>query len=118
MSAAPATELPAAPGRRPQSVLFMCGQNVVRSAMAAALARHLFGRSLYVGSAGVMKGEIDPFVQVVLEEIGLDIHRHRPQTLEELEENEGLAFDLVISLSPDAHHRELELRIRARFRAG
>ncbi|WP_029350886.1 low molecular weight phosphatase family protein [Bosea sp. 117] len=109
MSAAPATELPAAPGRRPQSVLFMCGQNVVRSAMAAALARHLFGRSLYVGSAGVMKGEIDPFVQVVLEEIGLDIHRHRPQTLEELEENEGLAFDLVISLSPDAHHRALEL---------
>ncbi len=102
---------PAAAGRgaRPQSVLFMCGQNVVRSPMAAILARHLFGRSLYVGSAGVIKGEVDPFVPAVIEEIGLDLTRHRPQTLEELEENEGLGFDLVITLSPDAHHRALEL---------
>ncbi|MFT0860266.1 low molecular weight phosphatase family protein [Ancylobacter sp. G4_0304] len=87
----------------------MCGQNCVRSPMAAALARHLFGRSIYVGSAGVMKGESDPFVSAVIDEIGLDVHRHRPQTLEELEENEGLGFDLVITLSPDAHHRALEL---------
>ncbi len=77
--------------------------------MAAALARHLFGRSMYVGSAGVMKGEPDPFVTTVIDEIGLDMRRHRPQTLEDLEENEGLAFDLVITLSPDAHHRALEL---------
>lgn len=102
---------PVAPGRRarPQSVLFMCGQNVVRSPMAAILTRHLFGRSLYVGSAGVIKGENDPFVRAAIDEIGLDLSRHRPQTLEELEENEGLAFDLVITLSPDAHHRALEL---------
>ena len=99
------------PGRkaRPQAVLFMCGQNCVRSPMAAALARHLFGRSIYVGSAGVMKGDADPFTAAAIDEIGLDISRHRPQTLEELEENEGLAFDLVITLSPDAHHRALEL---------
>ncbi|MBS9479010.1 low molecular weight phosphatase family protein [Ancylobacter sp. VKM B-3255] len=90
-------------------MLFMCGQNVVRSPMAAILARHLFGRSLYVGSAGVIKGENDPFVRAAIDEIGLDLSRHRPQTLEELEENEGLAFDLVITLSPDAHHRALEL---------
>lgn len=94
---------------RPQAVLFMCGQNSVRSPMAAALAKHLFGQSIYVGSAGVQKGEPDPFVTAVIDEIGLDMHRHRPQTLEELEENEGLAFDLVITLSPDAHHRALEL---------
>ena len=102
---------PAVPGRkeRPQSVLFMCGQNSVRSPMAAVLAKHLFGRSLYVGSAGVVKGELDPFVTAAIDEVGLDLHRHRPQTLEELEENEGLAFDLVITLSPDAHHRALEL---------
>ncbi|MCK0198637.1 low molecular weight phosphatase family protein [Ancylobacter sp. 6x-1] len=104
---APIRELPRT--ARPQSVLFMCGQNCVRSPMAAALARHLFGRSLYVGSAGVMKGEVDPFVAATLDEIGLDNRRHRPQTLEELEENEGLAFDLVITLSPDAHHRAIEL---------
>ncbi|GLK84430.1 ArsC family transcriptional regulator [Ancylobacter defluvii] len=100
---------PARSKARPQAVLFMCGQNSVRSPMAAALARHLFGRSIYIGSAGVIKGEPDPFVTAAIEEIGLDISRHRPQTLEELEENEGLAFDLVITLSPDAHHRALEL---------
>lgn len=94
---------------RPQSVLFMCGQNMVRSVMAAALTRHLFGKSLYVGSAGVIAGEPDPFVTAVMEEIGLDVHRHRPRSVEDLEEYEGLNFDLVISLSPDAHHRAIEL---------
>lgn len=94
---------------RPQSVLFMCGQNVVRSVMAAALTRHLFGKSLYVGSAGVNAGEADPFVAAVLDEIGLDVKKHRPQSVEDLEEYEGLNFDLAISLSPDAHHRALEL---------
>lgn len=101
----------AAPKRsaRPHAVLFMCGQNVVRSVMAAALARHLFGKSLYVGSAGVIAGEVDPFVTAVLDEIGLDVKKHRPQSVEDLEEYEGLNFDLAISLSPDAHHRALEL---------
>lgn len=104
-------EPPAAPQRsaRPQSVLFMCGQNVVRSVMAAALARHLFGKSIYVGSAGVIAGDPDPFVTAVMEEIGLDVKKHRPQSVEDLEEYEGLNFDLAISLSPDAHHRALEL---------
>lgn len=108
-ASADAGPAPAARRERPQSVLFMCGQNCVRSPMAAVLARHLFGRSLYVGSAGVMKGETDPFVTAAIDEVGLDLSRHRPQTLEELEENEGLGFDLVITLSPDAHHRALEL---------
>ncbi len=94
---------------RPQSVLFMCGQNVVRSVMAAALTRHLFGKSVYVGSAGVVAGEPDPFVTAVMDEMGLDVSKHRPQSLEELEEYEGLGFDLVISLAPSAHHRALEL---------
>jgi len=94
---------------RPQSVLFICGQNVVRSVMAAALLRHLYGKSIYVGSAGVIAGEPDPFVATVMDEIGLDVHKHRPQSLEELEEYEGLGFDLAVSLSPDAHHRALEL---------
>ncbi|MFS8037742.1 low molecular weight phosphatase family protein [Xanthobacter sp. AM11] len=104
-------EPPAASKRsaRPQSVLFICGQNVVRSVMAAALTRHLFGKSIYVGSAGVIAGEADPFVTAVMEEIGLDVKKHRPQSVEELEEYEGLGFDLAISLSPDAHHRALEI---------
>ena len=104
-------EPPAVPKRsaRPQSVLVMCGQNVVRSVMAQALAKHLFGKSIYVASAGVIAGDADPFVIAVLDEIGLDVKKHRPQSVEDLEEYEGLSFDLAITLSPDAHHRALEL---------
>lgn len=103
-----------APGS-PQAVLFLCGHNVVRSPIAAALARHLLGGSLKVASAGVRKEEPDPFVIAVMDELGIDLSRHRPFTLEELQEYEGLDFDLVISLSPEAHHRALELTYEHAF---
>lgn len=94
---------------RPQAVLFACGQNAVRSPMAAGLFRELFGKSVYVASAGVQKGELDPFVVAVMEEIGIDIARHKPATFEDLEDMEGLNFDLIVTLSPEAHHQSLEL---------
>jgi protein-tyrosine-phosphatase len=99
----------AAARAQPQSVLFVCGWNSVRSPMAASLYRALFGGASYVGSAGVRKGELDPFAAAVMEEIGLDIAKHRPITLEELEDLEGLNFDLIVTMSPEAHHRALEL---------
>jgi protein-tyrosine-phosphatase len=83
--------------------------NSVRSPMAEALARHYFGKSVYVQSAGVRKGETDGFMAAALEEIGIDASKHKPRTLDELEELEGLNFDLIISLSPEAHHAALEL---------
>jgi protein-tyrosine-phosphatase len=94
---------------RPQAVLFACGQNAVRSPMAAGLFRELFGKSVYVASAGVQKGELDPFVVAVMDEIGIDVSRHKPATFEELEDLEGLNFDLIVTLSPPAHHKALEL---------
>jgi protein-tyrosine-phosphatase len=94
---------------KPQSVLFACGLNSIRSPMAAALFRQLFGKQIYVGSAGVRTGEIDPFAVATMEEIGIDISKHRPHTFEELEEWEGLNFDLIITLSPEAHHKALDL---------
>src|SRR5579872_4627471 len=94
---------------RPQAVLFACGLNAVRSPMAAALFRHMLGRTAYVASAGVRRGELDPFAVAAMEEIGLDIAKHRPMTFEELEDWEGLNFDLIITLSPEAHHKALEL---------
>src|SRR6266567_5084898 len=101
----------AAAGRalKPHAVLFACGLNAIRSPMAAALFRHFFGRSAYVGSAGVRKGELDPFAVAVMDEIGIDIGVHRPITFEELEDLEGLNFDLIVTLSPEAHHKALEL---------
>jgi protein-tyrosine-phosphatase len=94
---------------RPQAVLFACGLNSVRSPMAAGLFKHLFGHTAYVVSAGVRKGELDPFATVVMDELGLDISKHRPMTFEELEDWEGLNFDLIVTLSPEAHHKALEL---------
>jgi protein-tyrosine-phosphatase len=90
-------------------VLFACGLNSVRSPMAAALLRQALGTSLYVGSAGVRKGELDPFAAAVMDEVGIDIKTHRPITIEELEDLEGLNFDLIVTLSPEAHHKALEL---------
>lgn len=101
----------AAPPRivRPQSVLFSCAYNAVRSPMAKGLFQALIGPSTYVGSAGVRKEDLDQFAVAVMNERGIDISRHRPMTFEELEDWEGLNFDLIITLSPEAHHKALEI---------
>src|ERR1700738_1851793 len=95
--------------RTPQAVLFACGLNSVRSPMAQSLLQQMFPRALYVRSAGVKKGELDPFAITVMAELGQDIARHKPITFEELDDWEGLNFDLIITLSPEAHHKALEL---------
>jgi protein-tyrosine-phosphatase len=77
--------------------------------MAESLLQRMFPRALYVKSAGVRKGELDPFAVAVMAELGQDISRHKPMTFEELEDWEGLNFDLIITLSPEAHHKALKL---------
>jgi len=94
---------------KPQAVLFACGLNSVRSPMAEGLFKRMLGRGVYVASAGVRKDELDPFAVAALDEVGIDISRHRPMTFEELEDWEGLNFDLIVTLSPEAHHKALEL---------
>jgi protein-tyrosine-phosphatase len=102
----------AAPPSEPQAVLFACGLNSVRSPMAAALLRKLRGAPLYIASAGVRTAELDPFAVAVMAEIGIDIAAHRPTTFEELEDLEGLNFDLIVTLAPEAHHKALALTHR------
>ena len=99
----------AARASRPQAVLFACGMNAVRSPMAAGLFKQLFGKSIYVASCGANAGYLDPLAVAVMEEIGIDISRHRPKTFEDLDDEEGLNFDLIVTLSPPAHHKALEL---------
>jgi protein-tyrosine-phosphatase len=94
---------------KPLAVLFACGLNSVRSPMAAGLFKRLVGPATYVASAGVRKDELDPFAVAALEEIGVDIAKHRPMTFEDLDEWEGLNFDLIVTLAPEAHHKALEL---------
>jgi protein-tyrosine-phosphatase len=98
----------AAPITGPKAVLFACAFNAVRSPMAAALCGQMFG-TLYARSTGVRPGELDPFAVAVMDEIGIDISRHKPITFEELEDIDGLNFDLIVTLSPEAHHKALEL---------
>jgi protein-tyrosine-phosphatase len=93
------------PRRRPQSVLFACTMNAVRSPMAEAIARNLYGREIYFASAGVRAGEPDGFAMAVMDDYGVDISRHKPHTFEDLEDT---SFDLIVTLSPEAHHRALE----------
>ena len=90
---------------KPQSILFACSENAVRSPMAEAMAKRLFGRSIYIVSAGVRPGQHDPFVDAVMDEVGLDTLRHKPQRFEDLEDSN---FDMIVTLSPEAHHRALE----------
>jgi protein-tyrosine-phosphatase len=92
--------------RDPSSVLFACTFNSIRSPMAEALLKHLQGRRIYVDSVGVREAEIDPFAVVVMDEIGIDISKHRAKTFEDLEDT---SFDLVVSLSPEAQHSAVEL---------
>ncbi len=95
--------------KNPQAVLFACGLNSVRSPMAESLLKQMFPQGLYVKSDGARKGELDPFAVAVMAELGQDISQHKPMTFEELEDWEGLNFDLIITLSPEAHHKALEL---------
>ena len=90
----------------PDSVLFACSQNAIRSPMAEGLLKHLLGHRVSVDSVGVRAGEIDPFAVVVMEEIGIDISKHRAKSFDDLEDT---SFDLILSLTPEAQHSAVEL---------
>ena len=90
---------------QPSAILFACTMNAVRSPMAAALLKHLY-KTVYIESAGVRAGELDPLAVEAMEEIGLEIARHKPRRFEDLEDG---SFDLVITLSPEAQHKAVEM---------
>jgi protein-tyrosine-phosphatase len=73
--------------------------------MAEAIARHYFGREIYFASAGLKRGAPDPFAIAAMEEIGVDISAHKSHSFEDLEDSN---FDLIVTLSPEAHHKALE----------
>ncbi len=105
MAAAEAPGKSAVSRELPGAVLFACTLNAVRSPMAAAILNHLAGRRVYVQSAGVRAGEPDPFVAAVMDEIGIDVRNHAPVRLADLDDT---SFDLIVTLSPEAHHQALE----------
>lgn len=90
----------------PGAVLFACSLNAIRSPMAAALMRHLYGTHVYIESCGVRAGTLDPLAVVVMEEIGIDLSHFQPKSFETLADT---SFDLIVTLSPQARHKALEL---------
>lgn len=91
----------------PSAVLFACTQNAVRSPMAEGYLKHLHGTRIYVDSVGLRGGhEVDPFAIEVMREIGIDLMRHRHKAFDTLADT---SFDVVVTLSPEAHHRALEM---------
>jgi len=90
----------------PGAVLFACTMNSIRSPMAAAILRHFHGREVYVDSVGVRTKDVDGFAIAVMDEIGIDISAHQAKTFDDLEDS---SFDLVISLSPEAQHKAVDL---------
>jgi len=92
--------------RLPASVLFACTSNAVRSPMAEAILRHFHGRRIFVDSVGVRGGEPDLFVAEVMAEVGIDLSRHRAKEFDDLDDG---SFDVVVTLSPEAQHRAVEM---------
>ena len=90
----------------PSAVLFACTMNSVRSPMAEGILKFLHGTRIYVDSTGVRASEVDGFAVAVMDEIGIDIASHKPKAFEALEDSN---FDLIISLSPEAQHRAIEM---------
>lgn len=96
----------AARGEMPASVLFACTMNAVRSPMAEGILKHLAGHRIRVASAGVRAGQPDPFAIAVMDEIGIDISEHEPRRFAAIGDE---VYELIVTLSPEAHHHAVEL---------
>ena len=100
------------PSALPQSVLFCCDHNAVRSPMAEGIMKKFYGQACYIQSVGVHNDlEIDGFAVAVCQEIGVELSRHRSRSFEQLKEwgDDLSAFDLVVALSPASQRQALEL---------
>ncbi|MBI1415673.1 MAG: low molecular weight phosphatase family protein [Limimaricola sp.] len=106
------TPPPKLPEALPQSVLFCCDHNAVRSPMAEGIMKKFYGTACYIQSAGVRSDmEIDGFAIAVCAEIGVELSRHRSRSFDEMKEwgDDLSSFDLVLALSPASQRRALDL---------
>ncbi len=90
----------------PSSILFVCSENALRSPMAEALTKQRFGTGVYVDSVGVRDGDLDPMAIAVMDEIGVDMSRHKSKRLDDLMDT---SFEIIVTLSPEAQHKAIEL---------
>ena len=90
----------------PSSILFVCSENALRSPMAEALSKRHFGTEVYIDSVGVRDGDLDPMAIAVLDEIDVDMSRHQSKRLDDLMDT---SFEIIVTLSPEAQHKAIEL---------
>ena len=96
----------------PQSVLFCCDHNAVRSPMAEGIMKKFYGEGTYVQSVGVKNDmEIDGFAIAACAEIDVPLERHRSRSFDEMEDwgDDLSGYDLIVALSPASQRRALEL---------
>lgn len=89
-----------------RSLLFVCSENALRSPMAEGMVMADYGKRIYVGSVGIRQGTLDPMAVVVMQEIGIDISNHVPKLFDDMI---ATSFDLIVTLTPEAQHRAIEL---------
>lgn len=96
----------------PQSILFCCDHNSVRSPMAEGIAKKLYGTDTYLQSVGVKNDmDIDGFAVAVCQELDVELSRHRSRSFDQMEDwgDDLSSFDLIVALSPASQRRALEL---------
>lgn len=74
--------------------------------------KKFYGRDTYVQSVGVHNDrEIDGFSIAVCAELGIELHRHRARSFDEMEDwgDDLSGFDLIVALSPASLRRAQEL---------
>jgi arsenate reductase len=82
-----------------KEVLFVCTHNSARSQMAEGLMNTLYPNSHIASSAGVVATEVNSYAIRVMQEIGIDITRHRSKSIEEFR---GRSFDIVVTVCDSA----------------
>lgn len=90
----------------PGSILFACTMNSIRSPIAEGLLKRTHGRRIFIDSVGLRAAPIDPLAVEVMGEIGVDLHGHQSKTFDDLADS---SFDVIVTLSPEAQHRAIEM---------
>ncbi|MEO0083784.1 MAG: arsenate reductase ArsC [candidate division WOR-3 bacterium] len=83
-----------------QKVLFICTHNSARSQMAEGLLNHLYGDKYEAYSAGTQPTQVNLYAIKVMQELGIDISRHRSKSLQEFLNQD---FDYVITVCDSAN---------------
>lgn len=89
--------------REKVKVLFLCTGNSCRSQMAEAWLRKLAGESFEVYSAGLEPHGVNPYTIKVMEELGIDMSKHRSTHLDEYKGK--IDFDFLITVCGNADER-------------